>query len=132
MRQARMKSAFTLVELVMVIVIIGLLAAVVTPKFASIKTEAQNAAESGTAAAVRSGINLAYMQSLAQGGNSYPAALDAAANAAASEANPLFTNVIESGVTDGNWTKTAANVYRYTPTGATFTYTPADGKFIKS
>lgn len=129
MTKKRLSGAFTLVELIMVIVVIGLLAAVVVPKFTSIKTEAQNAAEIGTVTAVRSGINLAHLTTLAQGGDSYPSALDSASNAPAGIANPLFANVIDGGVTDANWEKTGTNDYRFIPTNRTFTYTPATGKF---
>lgn len=129
MTRKRLIRAFTLVELIMVIVVIGLLAAVVVPKFTSIKAEAQNAAEIGTVTAVRSGINLGHLTTLAQGGDSYPTALDSASNAPAGISNPLFVNVIDGGVTDANWEKTAANAYRFIPTTRTFTYTPATGKF---
>ena len=129
--RTRTAKAFTLVELIMVIVIIGLLAAVVTPKFTSLKTEASNAAEQGGVSAIRSGVKLTHLTSLAQGNDTYPAALDAAAVAVSSDANPLFTNVLEDGITDGNWEKTGASTYIYNPTTNTYTYTPADGKFKK-
>jgi MSHA pilin protein MshA len=120
-----------MVELVMVIVIIGLLAAVVMPKFFDIKAEAQSAAEEGTVAAVRSGIKLAHLSNLAQGSDTYPASLDSASVGAASESNPIFTEVIEGGVTDGNWEKTATG-YTYTPSGSAYTYTSGTGVFAKT
>jgi general secretion pathway protein G len=123
------RKAFTLVELVMVIVIIGLLAAVVVPKFGDMKTEAQNAAEKATVAGIRSGIKLAHMTSLAKGTDAYPATLDSAANGAASEAKPLFTEVIEDGISDPNWEKLGSGSYRYIPTGIQYTYDQSTGKF---
>ena len=125
------RSAFTIVELIMVIVIIGLLAAVVIPKYGDIRTEAQKAAETGTVSGVLSGIKLAHMTSLAQGLNTYPADLDSATNGVASATNPLFTGVLDDGVTDGNWEKLAAKTYRYNPTSAQYVYDSATGKFTK-
>ena len=117
MNAHQMDKAFTLVELVMVIVIIGLLAAVVMPKFVDLKSEAQNAAEVGTVSGVRSGIKITHLSNLAQGSDTYPATLDSAAVGLGSEANPLFTNVIDGGVTDPNWNKEDADTYEFVPTG---------------
>ena len=122
-------GAFTLVELVMVIVIIGLLAAVVTPKFTSMRTEAQDAAEKATVAAVCSGVKLVHMTSLAQGNDTYPAQLDKASKGTASETNPLFTEVIEGGLTDSNWEKRSNTKYRYVPTKVIYVYSNKTGTF---
>jgi prepilin-type N-terminal cleavage/methylation domain-containing protein len=126
---SKTRKAFTLVELVMVIVIIGLLAAVVVPKFGDLKDEARTAAEQGTVAGVRTGIKLVHMTNLAQGSDTYPATLDSASVGAGSETNPLFTNVIDGGISDGNWEKSDADTYEYTPTGNTYDYDSSDGSF---
>jgi prepilin-type N-terminal cleavage/methylation domain-containing protein len=130
MKRRDMRRAFTLVELVMVIVIIGLLAAVVVPKFGDMRTEAKNAAETAAVAAVRSGIKLAHMTNLAKGLDSYPDTLDSASNGEASETNPLFTEVIEDGVTDKNWKKNNKTTYQYVPTGNKYKYDKKTGKFL--
>ncbi len=123
------RTAFTLVELVMVIVIIGLLAAVVVPKFADVNTEAKAAAEEGTVAAIQSGISLAHMAELIKGNDTYPSKLDDAKVGDASATNALFTDVIDGGITDANWSKVDATTYKYKPTGNSFKYDSGTGKF---
>lgn len=58
---------FTLIELVMVIVILGILAAVALPKFANLQGDARAASIQGAAGAINSAMAIVHSQSLVNG-----------------------------------------------------------------
>ena len=68
MRKAQ--QGFTLIELVIVIVILGILAAFALPRFVNVTTDARQAAVNGLAGSVRAAAALAHAQWLVSGGSS--------------------------------------------------------------
>lgn len=61
------QKGFTLIELVVVIVILGILAAVAVPKFVDMQSDARQAALEGLYGSVRSAMSLSHAQSLIDG-----------------------------------------------------------------
>lgn len=127
-KQMKNEQGFTLIELVMVIAILGILAAAAIPIFRDLADDANAAAREGMVGAIRGGINTVYAQAVADPAiaDTFVATLDGQANGPC--AAGCFTNVLAYPVTDGTWSKNN-NVYTHVATGVALTYNSGQGTF---
>ena len=132
------RTAFTMIELIFVVVVLGILAAVALPKLGSTMESGYVASAQGDVAAIRASIASARQKELVKGVNSYITKL----STAAAGGSPLFDGngsitVLLYPITAksaGGWWKTGDFTYTFSIDGtaaktATFTYDPDTGLF---
>ena len=127
MKRLKSQSGFTLIELVIIILVLGILAATAIPKFYDMTVKAKDAAEKGVVGGVRGGISIVYASNLLNNITpAFPATLGGSGTA--SSTNYFFSNVMSPGI-DADWT--ASGAVFTGPAGGAYTYSSTAGTFIK-
>jgi|AZII01.1.fsa_nt_gi MSHA pilin protein MshA len=119
------QSGFTLIELVMVIVILGVLSAFALPRFADFGRDARTASVNALGGAIRASANIAHAQFLADGGAGATVSLEGTPIALAN-GYPTIAGIVTAAQVD------TTNDYKTfdpgnTPADRTFYLTPDTG-----
>ena len=69
MKSSKMRSGFTMIELIFVIVVLGILAAVAMPKFVNVQDDAKVSSEKSTVGAIRSAIGMLHGKAIIKNGD---------------------------------------------------------------
>ena len=135
------KNAFTMIELVFVIVVLGILAAIAVPRLAGTRDDATIAKGRADIASIRSALVTEKQSRLIVGSNSY-APLGSGTYTFRGNTYKQIDNggmfggilmyPIASSASDNGWSSSASGTYTYKVSGSahTLTYTPADGRFL--
>lgn len=132
-----MKNAFTMVELVFVIVILGILAAIAIPKMAATRTDAEITKGRSDISAIRSAIVTERQGRLIQGQTGYISRLTPSGSSTLftgdGSGRTLLMYGIAAGTTSGHWKSTDADGKHYSfivqSTEVPFTYDDSTGIF---
>jgi len=139
------RNAFTMIEIVFVIVILGILSAIAIPKLAATRDDAEVVKILSDVHAIRSAIMTERQSRLIRGETNFISSLDQGVvantnNTTIFDGNgtytllsyPVYTSVRVSGIPNhGRWIKTGTNQYAANAGGNVvhFTYVPATGIF---
>ncbi|MDD2368803.1 MAG: type II secretion system protein [Sulfuricurvum sp.] len=133
----KLRSAFTMTELIFVIVVIGILASIALPRIGNSITDAQLARGTADVAAIRSAILAERQRLLLQGVTNFVPDINNNFTAAESNATrTLLTYPLKMGKASGEW-EAAGDGLNFTyhvddrdnNPDAVFTYNPNNGQF---
>lgn len=127
---SRRSSGFALTDVVVMILILGILAAVTLPAYVKLQQSASQSAEDAVIANARIGITLFFAESAARQAPEFPQQLDDAAEGVASEDNPFFTAVLQQEGVTRDWRKTGQETY-VSPAGNIYKYDARTGRLLK-
>ena len=127
------KNAFTMIEMIFVIVVLGILASIAIPKLAATRTDAEITKGRADIASIRSAIVSERQGRLIRGESGWITALsyETTLFTGADENKTLLMYGITPGTTSGHWSGTDPEYKFYIGTIAcVFDYTSSDGKFL--
>jgi general secretion pathway protein G len=127
------KNAFTMIELVFVIVVLGILAAIAVPRLAATRADAEITKGRADVASIRSAIITERQGRLIAGDSDW---IENGTGADQMDEGGLFGGVLmyteTNKVANGHWSATAGSgtyVFKVNNVDNTFTYNDADGTF---
>ena len=129
-RRQLLRAGFTIIEVVLVLLILGILAGVAAPKLFSTSSSAETAIEQQIVRRVQDGIELYYLEKLSTGAPEFPTSLDSVGSGSICRgSSPCFIKVLNRGISDNDWQKVTSYEYQ-APSGNTYVYNPSTGEFL--